>query len=178
MSRKKKQVVTPATSAEVDTLMGEYAQTDANIESITATMDEEIGKIREKYSERLNELTEKRETAFNRLQLWAEQNKDELFAKKKSKDLVHGILGFRIGTPKLKAEKGFTWAAVQTLLNSVKGGKQYLRTKVEIAKDLLIADRKQPKTIEVLKEAHIEVVQDETFFIDLKKEEASEAAAA
>jgi phage host-nuclease inhibitor protein Gam len=177
MSRKKKAIVTPATSAEVDSLMGEYAQTDAKIETITATMDEEIAKIREKHSEELNQLNEKRENVFNRLQLWAEQGKEELFAKKKSKDLVHGILGFRIGTPKLKTKKGFTWPAALTLLKKVAGGDRYVRTKEELAKELLIADRKAPETIAIMQEAQIEVVQDETFYIDLKKEEASEAAA-
>jgi len=43
--------------------------------------------------------------------------------------------------------------------------------KEEPAKDLLLADREIPEVAAEFEKCGIEVVQDESFFIDLKKEE-------
>jgi phage host-nuclease inhibitor protein Gam len=92
--------------------------------------------------------------------------------KKKSVDGSHGTIGFRTGTPKLKMLKGFTWNAVTNLLGEFLPG--YVRTTTEAAKDKLLADRNNPEVAELFPKVGISVVQDEAFFVELKKEENGE----
>ena len=88
-------------------------------------------------------------------------------------DLVHGIIGFRTGTPKLKLRKGFTWPSVVNLLKEFLPA--YIRTTEEPAKDRLLADRDVPEVSTQFQKLGITVDQDETFFVEPKKELAEVA---
>lgn len=166
--REKKPVMKPASMEEVEQLFATYADADAKIVEINAKIDQKMTEIREKYADELRELSDKREDCFNAIQVFAESRED-LFTGKKSIDLSHGTIGFRTGTPKLKLRKGFQWGSALELLK--KFLPSYVRTAEEPAKDKLLADRDQPEVNEHLKTCGIEVVQDETFYINLKKEE-------
>ena len=95
-------------------------------------------------------------------------NREELFTKRKSMETTHGILGFRTGNPKLKARKGMTWAGILELLK-IKG-KNYVRMVEEVAKDKLLAERDLDECKVVMEACCIDVVQDETFFVEPKSE--------
>ena len=97
--------------------------------------------------------------------------KARVFKKKKSFLMSQGLIGFRTGTPKLKTSKGFTWAAILKLLGVDELGKTYIKTVEQPMKDRLIADREKDTVKLLMKKTGIEVVQDETFYIELKKEE-------
>jgi len=168
--RAKKVIHTGITSEQMESAMGEYASADAKLAKINATMDEQITKIRAKYADDVAELTETKDKNFEIVQAFAMENRDELFVKKKSMESAHGTIGFRTGTPKLKTLKSFTWGAVTQLLK--KFMPEYVRITEEPAKDKLLADRDLPGIIEALPEMGIAVVQDETFYIELKKEDA------
>ena len=96
------------------------------------------------------------------------ENKEELFAKKKSVESAHGVFGFRTGTPKLKNLKGFTWAAVTNLCKELLPS--YIRTSEELAKDKLLADRELAEVAAYFPKIGVQVVQDETFYVEPKKE--------
>lgn len=168
---KQKTVVPPLNIKEAEAVMSSYAKSDAKLEQINAEMDEKFTKIRSEYADELSELQELKKLNFMKMQMFSESH-PELFKKKKSYETAHGLIGFRTGTPKLKTRKGYTWAAVVNLLTS-KNAADYLRTKVETAKDLFIANREKPECITLMSEVGIEVVQDDTFYIDLKKEEVT-----
>jgi phage host-nuclease inhibitor protein Gam len=170
--RAKKPVMEPGTIDQAESILAEYAMVDAKIAEITAMMDQKITRIREEYADQLQDLGDVKDEKFNQLQLFAEKNKS-LFEKKRSVDMAHGSIGFRIGTPKLKTLKGFTWASVTNLLKIKLPS--YVRTVEEAAKDKLIIDRAVPGVLSQFKDCGIECVQDEAFFIDLKKEEFATA---
>jgi phage host-nuclease inhibitor protein Gam len=165
--REKKPVMTVKTIDEAETVMAEYATADAKLAKITATMDEQITAIRNKYTEQMNELSEVKEEKLNALHFFAESN-GNLFDKKKSIAMAHGVIGFRTGTPKLKTLKKFTWGAVVEMLKIKLP--EYVRTVEEPAKDKLLADRDIEDVAKQFERCGIEVVQDETFFVELKKE--------
>jgi len=171
MSREKKIVHTGVTSEQMESAFGEYATADARMAKINATIDVQMTTIREKYADEISRLAEKKELAFAVLQAFAMENKDELFAKKKSLDSIHGIIGFRTGTPKLKTLKGFTWGAVTNLLKEFLPS--YVRTTEEPAKDKLLADREDEEIMGLFPKVGIAVVQDETFYVEPKKESES-----
>jgi phage host-nuclease inhibitor protein Gam len=172
MSKRAKKVIhTGITSEQMESAMGEYAAADARLAKINATMDEQFTRIREKYADDVAKLTDTKDKNFAVVQAFAMENREELFAKKKSMDGAHGVIGFRTGTPKLKTLKGFTWAAALHLIKEFLPS--YVRTSEEPAKDKLLADRELPSVANKLAQCGIEVIQDETFFIELKKENES-----
>lgn len=106
--RVKKTVITGVTREAAEQAFADYAAADAKVQGITARMDQEMTRIREKYADQLAELGDTKERNFEIIQTYATENKDALFGKKKSMESAHGVFGFRTGTPKLKNLKGFT----------------------------------------------------------------------
>ena len=168
-TREKKTVYSGISAEQMETAFADYARADARQQKITATMDVEITRIREKYQGELGVLQEQKDDAFDILQAFAIEKKSELFAKKKSMDTVHGIIGFRTGTPKLKTLKGFTWGSVTNLLKEFLPS--YVRTVEEPNKERLLADREDESVIALFPKVGIAVAQDETFYVEPKKEE-------
>lgn len=168
--REKKVLVTGITSEQMEQAFADYATADAKIQGINAKMDVEITRIREKYADDLVELQEKKDKNFELLQVFSSEH-PELFAKKKSYESAHGTIGFRTGTPKLKTLKGFTWAASLNMLKELLPG--YVRTTEEPAKDKLLADRELEEVREMMPRCGIGVVQEETFYVELKKEDVT-----
>jgi phage host-nuclease inhibitor protein Gam len=168
MAREKKVVHTGVTSETMEAAFSEYAIADAKLKKINATIDVQMTQIREKYADDMAKLTEKKDNAFDVIQAFALENKDDLFSKKKSMESVHGTFGFRTGTPKLKTLKGFTWPAVTNLLKEFLP--TYVRVSEEPAKDKLLADRELDEVAALFTKVGISVAQDETFFVEPKKE--------
>ncbi len=106
--REKKVVVSGVTQQEMETAFGRYAVADARLAKINAQIDLQVSEIREKQAGKIAELTEEKDSCFEIMQTYAQEN-PEIFGKKKSVDGAHGTFGFRTGTPKLKLKKGFTW---------------------------------------------------------------------
>ena len=100
------QIIPTAEYPHVYEELADYAKADARQQKITAEMDIQMAKIREKWQDELQKLTETKDNAFDVLQAYAMENRDELFSKRKSLETTHGTLGFRTGTPKLKTLKG------------------------------------------------------------------------
>ncbi|MBR6174434.1 MAG: host-nuclease inhibitor Gam family protein [Bacteroidales bacterium] len=168
-TREKKTVYTGITSEQMEQAFAEYAKADARQQKINAEMDIQMAKIREKWQDELAKLTETKDNAFDILQAYAMENREELFSKRKSLETTHGIIGFRTGTPTLKTRKGFTWASVLEMLKEFLPN--YVRTKEEPAKDKLLADREDEEVAALFPKVGIAVVQEETFFVEPKKEE-------
>jgi phage host-nuclease inhibitor protein Gam len=169
MAREKKVVHTGVTREQMEAAFGEYATADARLAKINATIDVQTTNIREKYADEIGGLTRTREKAFDVMQAFAVENKDELFAKKKSMESAHGTIGFRTGNPKLKTLKGYTWSAVTNLLKEFLP--KYVRTSTEPDKDKLLADRRDEEIAALFPKVGIAVTQDETFYVEPKKEQ-------
>lgn len=175
--REKKTIITGVTREAADEAFASYAKADAQSAKITADIELQCAKIREKYANKLAELEGEKEKAFDTLQAYATENQAELFTKKKSLEMAHGVIGFRTGTPKLKTLKGFTWASALQLVREFLPG--YIRQTEEIAKDKLLADRCAEITQDGITspmgdhmaKCGITVVQDETFYVEPKKED-------
>lgn len=183
--RKKKRVISGVTREAADTAFASFAKADAGINKIQADIELQCAKIREKWQDKLTLLRTERDTAFETLQAFATENHAELFAKKKSLEMAHGVIGFRTGTPKLKLLKGFTWASVEKLVKVFLP--DYVREKTEVAKDRLLADRNledvgvtdslvivEMPMIDAMAKCGLQVVQDETFFVEPKSETAED----
>lgn len=166
-TREKAPVMQVKTIEQAEAAFAEYAIADARIAKINAQMDEQFTAIRKKYADELQDCADVKERKFAELQFFAEGN-EEHFIKRKSLEMAHGIIGFRTGTPKLKTLKKFTWGAVTELLKIKLPN--YVRTVEEPMKDKLLADRDLADVNKHFEKCGFEVVQDESFFVEPKKE--------
>lgn len=169
-TRKKKVIITGVSREAADEAFATYAKSDAQLQKINADIELQCAKYREKYADKIASLSEERDKAFDTLQAFATENQAELFTKKKSLDMAHGVIGFRTGTPKLKTLKGFTWASALQLVREFLP--DYVRQTWDIAKDKLLADRETDTMLENMAKCGIQVVQDEAFYVEPKKEDA------
>jgi phage host-nuclease inhibitor protein Gam len=166
--RIKKTVITGVTSEQVETALSEFSQADSTIQKITAEMELKITAIRDEHADELATLQKQKDDSMEVLQVFATENKESMFSKTKSYKSAHGVFGFRTGTPKLKQLKGFTKESVLTLVKTLLP--DYVRSTEEVAKDKLLADRSNEGMSENLKKCGLAVVQDETFYVEPKKE--------
>lgn len=169
-TRKKKVIITGVSREAADEAFATYAKSDAQVQKINADIELQCAKIREKYADKLATLTAEKEQAFDTLQAFATENQEDLFAKKKSLDMAHGTIGFRTGTPKLKTLKGFTWASALELVKEFLP--DYVRQTWDIAKDKLLADRDVEEMLPRMAKCGMQVVQDEAFYVEPKKEDS------
>lgn len=169
MARTKKSVITGVTRAQADEAFAAFSKAQSEQQKIEAEMELAMTKVRQKYQDRLAELAEEQKEQFAVLESFALANRDELFDKKKSLELVHGVIGFRSGNPAVKNRKRFTWAAITEMLKEFLP--DYVRTKEEPDKERLLADREVAEVAEKFEKCGIVIVQDETFFVEPKKEE-------
>lgn len=168
--RQKKKVITEVNRETMEEAFAAYNKTHSRLEILQGKMNSEITKIKEKFDGEISTLQEEKDEHFELIQAYAESH-PELFEKKKSIELTHGTFGFRTGTPKLKTRKGFTWEAVKTLVQRVLPS--YIRTEETIAKDMLLADREKDAVKNNLQDIGLEVIQEETFFVQSNLEQVA-----
>lgn len=168
MSRQKNQVKELISRKEAESVIQEYAEATSEMKGIEADLELKIQKIREQDAGKLLVLKTKQSEAMDKLQYFAEFNKQEYFEKKKSMELSHGVIGFRIGTPKVKAFKTTLAKAFEAV--RLAKMKSLIRIKEELDKDKIINSRKDDVLMSKLKAIGLEVVQDETFFVEAKEE--------
>lgn len=166
--REKKIIISGVTREAMEEAFGRYATADAEMQSINAAMDKEFVAIRERNAERLAELEQQKTESFEVMQVFATEQREVLFSKRRSLETTHGIIGFRTGTPKLKTRRGFTWAAALELVREFLPS--YIRTSEEVAKDKLLADRENEQLQPLMQKCGIDVVQEESFYVEPKKE--------
>lgn len=164
---------TPAiqTRAEMEGLVGDICAATIKQDSLLAAMDDELQIVRARYEASLAEVSKSLDAGLALAQDWAEAHPSE-FGKQKSIEMLHGVVGWRTGTPKAKTLAGWTWDRVLSVIVSIpKFAKRYARISEEVNKEALIADR-ELLAPEELREIGVRIVQDETFFVQPKREEA------
>ncbi len=159
-TRTKKVVVSNVSRQQAEDAFARYNDTTSRLQELEAKMNKEVTAIRENYDKPVGDLQDESARLFEIMQVYASEH-PELFEKKKSVEWTHGLFGYRTGTPKLKTKKGFTWPSVLSVLKALWPG--YVRTAEEVNKELLLADRE--KLADEMPKMGVEVVQDETFFI-------------
>lgn len=168
MARQKKTLLQEVSREDAEDAFSNYNDIVSRLSIVEGKMNVEITKVKAKYETDISELQDNRDRYFEMLQAYAEGNPG-LFEKKKSIDFTHGTLGFRTGTPKLKTLKGFTWESVKVLVKRLMP--DYVRTEEAVAKDMLLANREQPDVKNNLANVGIEVVQDESFYVQPRLED-------
>ena len=152
-------VPVPATREEAVGVVREITELLLEERLAKAEMDVEITALKEAYDARLSRITARLGQVMPAIEGWAETHRGE-FAGKKSLDLHHGVIGWRITPPTLKPVKGYTWASV---LDRIKDrGADFIRTKEEVDKEKMLAARDNCD----LKALGCQVVQVDEFYVE------------
>jgi len=154
--------ITPrlTTREDADARLRDLALATTTRNGLVAEMDEEIIAIKDRYSEEIGLQDDLIKAASADLEAWALANPSE-FIKPKSIEMMHGTLGFRTGTPKLKLLRGWTWEKVTQAVEGLLPN--FIRSKPEVDKEAIIAQREELG--EFLPTVGLKVDQDEGFFI-------------
>lgn len=178
-NRKKKTLIQGVTREQAEQALTEYAKALAQQKKIAADIELETAKIREKYAADVEALTGQIDTNFAILEAYATANPD-LFVKKKSLDMLSGVIGFRTGMPKFVTDKGFTQAAVITLIkeNLPSRVADFVNVTEVLNKQGIINefckaddDENRMDLDEFRSTCHCNVIQDEAFYVTAKEEE-------
>lgn len=168
MARQKKKVFTEVSLDAAQEASEQYAVASNKLAKMEAQMNEQINKVKSKFQDAITDLRESLEEPMELLQAYAVANQ-ERWGNKKSLELLHCTIGFRTGMPKVTKSKGFTWDGITEIVTKL--FPNLVRTKTELDKDALIALRDEDGFKEIKESCFIDVVQDETFFVQPKVEE-------
>lgn len=174
-AREKKVVIQGVTREMADDAFGRYAKAKAEYEKLQAEVERRCAEVREKYARQMGDLDLEKQEAFSQLQCYAQEN-PELFEKRRSLEMAHGVIGFRTGMPQVKTVRPFTWGAALELVKRYMP--EYVRAKEEVAKDKLLADKESDRHFlmdgeelpmsEAMLRCGMAVVQEETFYVEPK----------
>lgn len=158
---------------EVEELVGEIREAKIMEQRTLAAMNRDVQQAQARYAPALTGLASEIEAKVRTVQAWAESHPDE-FAKRKSIEFTHGTVGFRTGTPKLALlNRKWNWEKVLEAVRVMLP--QFVRTKLEVDKEALIAQRDEVLAYP-LADCGMKVVQEETFFLEANLEESSRTA--
>ena len=150
---------------EMERLVGEIATLKNQQTQAQAEIDERILKLREAREVELSAIAEQLDEKTEMALRWAAANGLE-FGTRKSIVMTHGTVGFRTGNPKLKPAPKYTLAKVlETIQRSPTFARSYIRTKQEVDREKLLADR-DDLGADALKVLGLKVVQEESFFVE------------
>jgi phage host-nuclease inhibitor protein Gam len=168
MTRIKKKVIANVTLEEAQQASEQFAQSSTRLNKLEAKMNDEINKVKSKYQDEITELQDSLKEPQEVLGVYAKEQQ-ESWGKKKSFELLHCVIGFRTGTPKVVKAKGFSWEAITEL--AVKLFPDLVRSKSELDKESIIALSKEDGFDQYRKGLFLDVVQEESFYVEAKKEE-------
>ena len=170
-SRIKIPLPTITTRDEAEAVMNDLANVANLRRKYITKLDAQILEAQDKAAPGIASCDDDIKSKSDALRVWAETN-PELFTKRKSLDLMSGVLGFRTGTPKLALlNRSWTWDKVLEAI--LARGFAFVRTKEEIDKEAILAfhaaDANKPEVeSKVLRPIGVTIKQDEGFFIEPK----------
>jgi phage host-nuclease inhibitor protein Gam len=164
--------------ARLQGMVAEYADNVHARETRKALMEQELDAVRARYQPEIETLTETADGLFANIRVFCTSNRELLFSKKKSLNLLRGTVKFQAGkvfVELLGVIKEFgegAWHTALQNLESLDWGAPFIRTVREIDKDAIIqAVKDKSLTTEQLAEAGLTVAQKERFSIQPKTEE-------
>lgn len=161
---------------DADQTLLKIADCETQLQRAEAEMNEQIQKIRDEYEINTHGVRAIKASHEKELERFCILNKVD-FEKSRSRELVHGKVGFRNTPPKVALlNRKYKWDTVLELLAKVRFGKDFIRTKDEINKEQVLAAY-AAKEIDDQKLASVgmKVDQTEEFFSVIKWEEIPES---
>lgn len=164
-----KRTVKPAltTREQFEALVGDLARDLIQQRATKIAMDDELQQVRTRFERDLVPIDAEINARLAIAQEYCDAH-PELFRDRKSLELVHAVVGYRTGQPKLAPLRGWTWKRVTESMLALPFWAPWIRTKQEPDREAILAQRNDlaPKLAEI----GVAVAQDETFFVEPKLE--------
>ena len=165
MFREKKKLIINVHYDEAQEASAKYADVSARLGVIEAQLNDRINRIRDQFQEEIIQLNMEKERQMEVLETYAKEQKCN-WGKRKSVELLHSVIGFRTGTPKVTKDRKFSW---EDVLDMVKEKfPSLVRVKCELDKEAIISMREEAQFQDLQKTCFVDVVQEETFFVEAK----------
>ncbi len=169
-TRTKPQPMVIGNLEEADNALRQLAEIARESALIDQSLNEQIDTLKAAAKQQMEPLLAARKRLEDALAVFGIQNKDELFPeRKRSQELVFGILGFRRSTS-LRLLAKHTWAMVLKRLQDL-GQTSGIRTKHEVDKDAL-----RGWSDGALENVGVKRETVDEFFVELKQEALDHAA--
>lgn len=156
-------------------MLGDIAAGDATLAILRGVLDAELSEIRARHEPKITEIEASLKAKKDAIEAWARQARafQHCFDEKKSLDMKHGTIGFKLGPPSLGLFTDWEWPRVLSVLVKAAGRckrwAKYVRWKPELDKRALLKDALAEKLQKhQLLKWGLKVSQAETFHIELK----------
>lgn len=175
----KKRISTPVSTIEdregLEHALGQYAKLVLEAEALEVELAEKTRAAREDYERRAAVLAKQTKRLFGDIKDYAAVHRDEFPNGNKSMEMLHGTIGYRTGNPTVKTPAGIEERDVVEDLKGA-GLAEYVRVREELNREK-IADAVKDDAVRQSLEAHgVKVVQKESFFVVIKREQAQKEA--
>jgi len=166
---KKIQTTTLKSFEEVDAALLELGKQAAFLQKKEAELNEFIQKLREASDEKTASSRLQKLALETDIELFCNEHKDD-FDKPRTRDLVHGTVGFRTTPPKVALlNRQYNWDSVIELLKRMRWGARYLREVFEIDKERILTDVAAKQIGDSrLAAVGVKIKQDEEFGYEIK----------
>lgn len=154
------------TREEAEAAMRELCIAVCKLDALTAKMNEKLARVRGEFEADVSAMAETADLLKAKVLSWADKNPQE-FAKKKSVEMVHGVVGYRTAPPAVRLVRGVTWDKAVSILETEYP--ELVRVKKEADKEGLIAARSIIPA-EKFAALGIRIEQAETPYVDVKKD--------
>ena len=170
MSNRIKLPQTILTRLRAEEILGEIATLKLEERDQKNAMDRALTSVREQFEAPLDSLAKQIGDKTALLETWASANPDEFPRNRKSIEMLHGVIGYRTGTPKLVKLAKWTWDRVLEKLQEL-DLLAFIRVKSEVNREALIAAVGEGRLLSAeARQLGVQVVQDESFFVEPKLE--------
>lgn len=171
-TRLKKRVITNVTMEQAQEASSQFATSANKLKKIEAAINERLNKIKDEYKEEITELEFNKNEQMELLEVFAKEQQGK-WGKRKSLDLLHCVIGFRTGNPKVVKDKKFTWDAVLELMRKKQIFKRFIRISEEINKEAILSEKNSQLLNSLQTDCYISIDQYENFYIEPKLEEVA-----
>jgi phage host-nuclease inhibitor protein Gam len=170
MAKTKKTTISNVSLEQAQTASEDFAKSANQLEKLEAKLNEEIDQVKSKYMDAITAQKLQMASPIETLEVFAKEQQ-ESWGKKKSMELLHCIIGFRTGTPKVVKDAKFTWPAITELLVKYKKNyAEFLREVAEPNKEAILACKDEVKLAMLKEDCYIDIDQGESFYVTSKKE--------
>lgn len=161
-------IITAPTQEEALAAMNEYAELQAHIEKVESQKKLDLMKVENKYSERLADMTTRRDDLEQVVFNYVQANRDQLFdGKKKSTAFGVGTVGVKLNRAKLELVDGATWDGAMKYWKKV--NPDYVRMKEDLDKTSILKAFKDAEgdDLAILQAGGLQIIQEEEVYIKI-----------
>jgi phage host-nuclease inhibitor protein Gam len=152
-----------------DAALLQLGRVEALLQKTEASLNTKLQKVRDEYELTTRTHVDMKEQIIRGLEEFCCEHQAD-FAERKTRDLTHGTIGFRMSPPTvLQLSKKFPWKTIMELLRKTKWGTGFVRTKSEIDKEAIkTAFAAKEISEKSLAAVGIKVDQADNFVYDIK----------